>query len=83
MAQTVNNLLAMQETWVQSLGREEPPGKEKATHSSALAWVRKNPQGRKRLPTPVLLPRESMDRGAWRATILGVAELDMTEQLIL
>ena len=28
----------MQETWVQSLGQEEPLGKEMATHSSILAW---------------------------------------------
>ena len=28
----------MQETWVQSLGREDPLAKEMATHSSILAW---------------------------------------------
>ena len=28
----------MQETWVQSLGWEDPLEKEMATHSSALAW---------------------------------------------
>ena len=28
----------MWETWVRSLGREEPLGKETATHSSPLAW---------------------------------------------
>ena len=28
----------MQETWVQSLGQEHPLEKEKATHSSILAW---------------------------------------------
>ena len=28
----------MQEIWVQSLGREDPLGKEMATHSSVLAW---------------------------------------------
>ena len=36
--QTVKNLPAMQETWVQSLGWEDPPEKEMATHSSILAW---------------------------------------------
>ena len=36
MAQTVENLPAMQETWVSSLGQEDPL--EKATHSSILAW---------------------------------------------
>ena len=37
----VKNLLAMQEpleTWVQSLGQEDPLEKGKATHSSILAW---------------------------------------------
>ena len=34
----VKNLLAMQETRVQSLGQEDPLEKEMATHSSNLAW---------------------------------------------
>ena len=34
----VKNLLAMQETWVQSLGWGDPLEKEMATHSSILAW---------------------------------------------
>jgi len=34
----VKNLLAMQETWVQVLGQEDPLEKEMATHSSILAW---------------------------------------------
>ena len=38
VAQTVKNLPAVQETWVQSLGREDPPEKGMATHSSILAW---------------------------------------------
>ena len=38
MAQMVKNLPAMQETWVQSLGWEDPLEKEVATHSSILAW---------------------------------------------
>ena len=37
-AQTVKNSPAMRETWVQSLGREDPLEKEMATHSSILAW---------------------------------------------
>ena len=36
--QLVKNPPAMQETWVQSLGWEEPLEKGKATHSSILAW---------------------------------------------
>ena len=38
MAQLVKNLPAMQETWVLSLGWEDPLEKRKATHSSILAW---------------------------------------------
>ena len=38
MAQTVKNLPTLQETWVQSLDREDPLEKEIATHSSTLAW---------------------------------------------
>ena len=38
VAQLVKNPPAMQETWVQSLGREDPLEKGKATHSSILAW---------------------------------------------
>ena len=34
----VKRLPAMQETWVQSLGREDPLEKGIATHSSTLAW---------------------------------------------
>ena len=37
MAQTVKNLLAMQETHVQYLGQEDPLEKGMATHSSILA----------------------------------------------
>ena len=37
-AQTVKTLLAMQETWVQSLGWEDPLEKKMETHSSILAW---------------------------------------------
>ena len=38
VAQVVKNLPAMQETWVQSLGWEDPLEKGKATHSNILAW---------------------------------------------
>ena len=55
VAQTVKNLPAIQETWVQSLGWEDPLEKEMATHSSILAWeiswslVGYTPWGRKRV----------------------------------
>ena len=38
MAQLVENLPTMWETWVPSLGWEDPLEKGKATHSSILAW---------------------------------------------
>ena len=38
MAQLVKRHPAMWETWVQSLGWEDPLEKEMATHSSTLAW---------------------------------------------
>ena len=38
VAQRLKRLPAMQETWVRSLGWEDPLEKEMATHSSILAW---------------------------------------------
>ena len=38
MVQRLKRLPAMWETWVQSLGLEDPLEKEMATHSSILAW---------------------------------------------
>ena len=38
VAQRLKRLPAMRETWVRSLGREDPLEKEMATHSSILAW---------------------------------------------
>ena len=57
MAQRLKRLPAMRETWVQSLGWEDPLEKEMATHSSILAWkiswteelVGCSPWGRKEL----------------------------------
>ena len=56
MAQTVKNPPAVHETWLQSLGGEDPLEESMAIHSSILAW---------RIP---------MNRGAWRATVHGVAK---------
>ena len=38
MAQRLKHLPVMWETWVGSLGGEDPLEKEMATHSSILAW---------------------------------------------
>ena len=38
VAQTVKNPPAVQETWVQSLGQEDPLKKQMATDSIILAW---------------------------------------------
>ena len=39
MAQTVNNLLAIQATQAQSLGQEDPLENRMATHSSIFTWI--------------------------------------------
>ena len=56
VAQMVKNLPAMRETWIRSLGWEDPVEEDMATYSSILAWK---------------IPR---DRGAWQATVHGVAK---------
>ena len=38
VVQKLKHLPAMWETWLQSLGQEDPLEKEMATHSSILAW---------------------------------------------
>ena len=38
VAQMVKNLTAMRETWVRSLGWEDPLEDSMATHTSILAW---------------------------------------------
>ena len=38
VTQMLKNLPAMQQTWVRSLGWEDPPEEGMATHSSILAW---------------------------------------------
>ena len=38
VAQTVKNLPGMQETWIQSLDREDPLEKRMATHPNILPW---------------------------------------------
>ena len=54
VAQLIKNPPAMRETWVQSLGWEDPLEKGKATHSSILTW---RIQGRKESDTTEQLSR--------------------------
>ena len=59
VAQLVKNPPAMWETWVWSLGWEDPLEKEKTTHSSILAW--RIPWGCKELDTTEWLSLSIMD----------------------
>ena len=52
MAQIVKNLPAMWETWVRSLGWEDPLEKEMATHTSIFAWKMWWTEESVRLQTP-------------------------------
>ena len=51
LAQTVKSLPSMQETWVPSLGREDPLRKRMATHSGILAWRIPRTEETGRLPS--------------------------------
>ena len=46
-------------------------------------WVGKIPWGREWQPTPVFFLENPARRGAWGATVHGVAESDVTEELTL
>ena len=65
VAQMVKRLPTMWETWVQSLGREDPLEKEMATHSSIHAW---------KIPW-------TKEPGGLQSMAWGRKELDTTEQL--
>ena len=58
VAQMVQCLLTMQETWVRSLGQEDPLEKGMTTHSSIHSCL-----------------ENSMDRGAWWASVHGIARV--------
>ena len=60
VTQLVKNLPAMWETWVRSLGLEDPLEKGKASHSSILAWrIPYNPRGHKELDTTKGLKKQT------------------------
>ena len=60
MAQTVENLPKMRETWVQSLGWEDPLEEGMATHSSIIDW--RNPIDRGAWQATVLEVAKSQTR---------------------
>ena len=76
--------------WISGLGRS-PLEEEMATHSTILArkipwtmvqrltevdpWIGKIPCRREWLPTPIELPENPTDRGAWQATVHGATRL--------
>ena len=63
----------MQETWVQSLGGEDPLEKEMATHSGVLAWKTRrqrslaccSPWGSKELDTDLATEQQSSQARDW------------------
>ena len=61
VAQMVKNSPAMQETWVQSLGQEDPLDKGMATHSSILAW---------RIPWPARLQSMGLQKSIYKQILL-------------
>ena len=84
MAQTVKNPPAMQETWVRFLDWEDPleKGKEFQNNCNILAWRIPWTEEPGRLQSMGLQSQtlqysgleDSMDRGAWQATVHGVAK---------
>ena len=66
VAQLVKNPSAMWETWVRSLGWEDPQEKGKATHSSILAW---------RIPWTMGLQRVGHDWATKHSTFANLSDL--------
>ena len=72
--QLVNNLPALQETWVRSLSQEDPLEKRMATHSSILAWRSPRtdePVEDNGYPLQHCCRKKSMDRGGCQTTVHG------------
>ena len=73
VAQMVKNLPAMQETWVQSLGWEDPLEEGRATHSSILGLenphaqrlAENSPWGRKESDMTECLSTHTSEGGHW------------------
>ena len=54
--------------WLSWLREERIPPAMQETWVGKISWRREQ------LPTPVFLPEESMDKGAWQATVNGVTK---------
>ena len=68
MAQMVNNLAAVQETWIRSLGGENPLEKGTATHSRILAWIipwTEEPGGLQSMGLQIVRHDWATNTGAW------------------
>ena len=73
MALVAENLPAAQETWVQSLGQEDPLEEGRATHSSILAWRipwTAEPRGLQSMGPPTE-SRSTHQAGGWLLTLGG------------
>ena len=70
VAQTVKRLSTVRETWVPSLGREDPLEKEMAIHSSTIAWK-----------IPEDFPGRRTEEPGRLYSPWGRKELDMIERL--
>ena len=74
VAQLVKNLPVMRETWVRSLGLEDPLEKGKATHSSILAWRipwTEEPGGLHSLQSSVHSSAEQIQKASMQGAGLG------------
>ena len=78
MAQMVKNPPAMRETWVQSLGWEDPLEEGMATHSSILAW--RIPRDRGAWWTTVYGVTKSWDATEWLSTAQWNVGLEINSQ---
>ena len=73
MAQLVKNLPAVRETWVQSLGWEDPLEKGQAKRASLIAQLVKNPPAMQKTAVQFLGQEDPLEKGqATHSSILGL-----------
>ena len=73
-AQTVENPSVMQETWVQSLGQEDPDNAGNLRDLGLIPGLGRSPRGGHGNPLQYSRLKNFMDRGGWRVTIHRVAK---------